>query len=134
MDPQQPTQSLCVLVVDDDWQAAEVWCLLLAQWGHRTLAAYDATAAWAVALAEKPDVVLLDIHLPGVDGWDLARRLRAEPVLEGINLIALTGDPDADREKSVPAEINWHLVKPVDPQLLQRLVVECGLQRGRRMS
>jgi CheY-like chemotaxis protein len=134
MDAHQHTEPLCVLVVDDDWQAAEVWCLLLAQWGHRTLAAYDATAAWAVALAEKPDVVLLDIRLPGVDGWDLARRLRAEPVLEGIKLIALTGDPDANSEKSAQAGIDWHLVKPVDPQLLRRLVVVIGLQRGRRTS
>jgi CheY-like chemotaxis protein len=120
MDP-----SLCVLVVDDDPNLASLWCLLLSQWGHRPLLAYDAAAARAVARAERPDVVLLDIGLPGADGWDLACRLRADPGLPDLRLIAVTGRlTDADREKSAQVGIRQHLVKPVDPELLRRLLVE----------
>jgi two-component system CheB/CheR fusion protein len=123
---------LCVLVVDDGPQTAETWCLLLSQWGHRPLAAYDAAAALAVARAEMPDVALLDIGLPGMGGWELARRLRAEPALAGTQLIAVTGrHTEADREKSAAAGIRWHLVKPVEPDFLRRLLGVCGPQRAR---
>jgi CheY-like chemotaxis protein len=119
---------LSVLVVDDDW--AEVWCLLLAQWGHRSILAYDAAAALAVARTEKPDVVLLDIGLPGTDPWEVARRLQDEPVLRGTYLIAVTGHADADPGKSAAGDIRWHLVRPVDPDCLRRLLGKCGLRRG----
>jgi CheY-like chemotaxis protein len=132
MDSRQPAETLCVLVVDDDRDAASTWCRLLAQWGHRFLVAYDGVEAWAMALGEKPDVVVLDVGLPGGGGWELARRLRAEPALKGIKLIAFTGCcTEGDREMSLEVGIDWHLVKPVDPQLLRRLLVVCGLQRGR---
>jgi CheY-like chemotaxis protein len=135
MDLQQPALPLCVLVVDDGPDTAETWCFLLAQWGHRPLAAYDAAAAWAVAKSEKPDVVLLDIGLPGVDGWELARRLRAEPTLAGIQFIAVTGrHTKADHEKSAAAGFLGHLVKPVDPDYLRGLLVRCGPQGGRRQA
>jgi CheY-like chemotaxis protein len=79
--------------------------------------------AWATALAEKPDVVLLDLGLPGVDGWELARRLRKAPGLEGIILLAVTGYGQAmDREQSLAAGIDHHLVKPVEPEWLRRLL------------
>jgi two-component system CheB/CheR fusion protein len=123
---------LCVLVVDDDW--AEAWCLLLAQWGHRPILAYDAAAALAIAKIEKPDVVLLDVGLPGTDTWELARRLRDEPALRGIHLIAVTGHADADQENSADAGIEWHLNRPVDPDCLRRLLAVCGLRRSRRVE
>jgi CheY-like chemotaxis protein len=133
MDLQQPSGPLCVLVVDDGPDTAETWCILLAQWGHRPLAAYDAAAAWAVAKSEKPDVVLLDIGLPRMDGWELGRRLRAEPALAGIQLIAVTArHTEADHEKSAAAGFLGHLVKPVDPELLRGVLATCELRRGRR--
>src|SRR5262249_29714957 len=116
---------LCILVVDDTPDTAEAWCSVLAGWGHRPLAAYDAAAAWAVARAEKPDVALLDIGLPRLDGWELARRLPAEPAPDGLRPTAGTGrHTDADREKSARAGIDRPLVKPVDPELLRRLLVD----------
>jgi CheY-like chemotaxis protein len=120
---------LSVLVVDDDW--AEVWCLLLAQWGHRSILAYDAAAALAVARTERPDLALLDVGLPGTDTWELARRLRGDPALRGIQLIAVTSHADADQAK-IAGGIHWHLVRPVDPDCLRRLLAVCGARRGLR--
>ncbi len=128
MDSHHAAGTLCVLAVDDDHDTAFCCCRLLAAWGHRPLAAYDGAAAWAVALAEKPDVVLLDIGLPDVEGWELARRLRGEPTLEGIFLIAVTGyGQRADLERSRAAGIDHHLLKPVEPDLLQRLLAAVAL-------
>jgi CheY-like chemotaxis protein len=116
-------RSLRVLVVDDDHDTADSLCLLLAGWGHRPVVAYGGGGAWAAALAEKPDFVLLDLGLPGMDGWELARRLRNVPGLEGIILLAVTGYGQAiDREKSHAAGIDHHLVKPVEPQWLRRFL------------
>ncbi len=122
MDP-QPACPLCILAVDDHRDTTDSLHQLLGLWGHRPLAAYDAATALAMALAEKPDIVLLDIGLPGLNGWELARRLRGEPTLEGIVLIAVTGyGQQADLERSRAAGIDHHLLKPVEPDLLQRLL------------
>ncbi len=122
MDP-QPARLLCILAVDDHRDTTDSLHQLLTLWGHRPLAAYDAATALETALAEKPDVVLLDIGLPGLNGWELARRLRGEPTLEGIVLIAVTGyGQRADLERSRAAGIDHHLLKPVEPDLLQRLL------------
>jgi CheY-like chemotaxis protein len=122
----------CVLVVDDNRDAADSLGLLLSMWGHRPLIAYDATNAWGLAVAHRPAAALLDLGLPGTDGWELAHRLRAEPTLADMKLIAVTGHGrDLDRTKSAEAGFDLHLLKPVDPELLQRLLVECGPQRDR---
>jgi CheY-like chemotaxis protein len=119
----RPARSLAVLVVEDDRNAADALCLLLADWGHRPLAACDAATAWEAALAARPEVVLLDIGLPGVSGWELARRLRGEPGLDGAVVVAVTGHgSDADRRESAAAGIDHHLVKPVEPERLRRLL------------
>jgi CheY-like chemotaxis protein len=126
-----PTRSLSVLVVEDDSNAAHALCLLLAGWGHHPLAACDVAAAWETALAERPDVILLDIGLPGVDGWVLARRLRAEPGLDSVVVVAVTGyGTDADRQQSDAAGIDHHLVKPIEPERLQRLLAAFGAMPG----
>jgi two-component system CheB/CheR fusion protein len=101
--------------------------MMLAAWGHRPLVTYDPAAAWEAALAHRPDVGLLDLGLPGISGWELARRLRAEVALAGMLLFAVTGyGRVADRQKSVEAGIFCHLVKPVEPDLLRRLLAGCG--------
>jgi CheY-like chemotaxis protein len=129
MDP----SSLCILVVDDDRDAADSLGLMLEGWGHRPLIAHDPANAWELAVSYQPAVALLDIGLPGVDGWELARRLRAEPVLRDIQVIAVTGyQAAADYEKAAAAGVLWHLVKPVDPDLLRRLLVTCWLRRAQR--
>jgi two-component system CheB/CheR fusion protein len=115
------SRPLCVLAVDDNHDAGHALCLLLTAWGHRPLLAYDAASAWAAALAERPDVILLDLGLPGVNGWELARRLRSHPGLEGTGLIAVTAyGGAADRQRSRAAGIDHHLLKPVEPELLRQ--------------
>jgi DNA-binding response OmpR family regulator len=112
-----------VLVIEDNRDAADSLALLLRLWGYATLVAYDGATGLNVALRERPDLVLLDIALPDLDGWELARRLRAEPSLHGVVLLAVTGlGTDADRSRSDAVGINFHLVKPVEPDLLQGLL------------
>jgi CheY-like chemotaxis protein len=119
--------SLSVLAVDDNKDAAYTFCLMLSAWGHRPLMAHDADAAWQAALSERPDVVLLDLGLPGVDGWELARRLRAHPDLKDVVLLAVTGHGGpADRARSHEVGIDQHLLKPVEPELLQKLLAGYG--------
>jgi CheY-like chemotaxis protein len=114
-----------VLVVDDDRDTADSYRVLLSLWGHRTLVAYDAEAALEAARRERPDLVVLDLAMPGVDGWELARRLRAEPGLEEVVLLAVSGyGQRADRRRSKAVGINRHLLKPIEPELLERLLGE----------
>jgi DNA-binding response OmpR family regulator len=84
--------------------------------GHEPRTASDGRAALAVAADFMPEVVLLDIGLPKMDGYELARRMRALPGLEGAVLVAMTGFGDEmDRQRSREAGLDHHLVKPVDP-------------------
>jgi CheY-like chemotaxis protein len=130
MNSHPTAELLCVLAVDDHRDTADSLGQLLTLWGHRPLVAYAAASALATALDERPDVVLIDLGLPGVDGWELARRLRAEPSLEGILLVAVTGyGMEADRARSDAAGIDMHLLKPVDPDVLQRLLAGCKAPR-----
>jgi CheY-like chemotaxis protein len=126
---------LTVLVVDDDPDATDSLALLVSLWGHRPLVAYDAATAWATAVAERPDVVFLDLGLPGTDGWQLAGRLRAEPSLEGIVLLAMSGyGTDADRQKSATAGLDHHLVKPVEPELICHLLDSYAARHRQRLA
>jgi two-component system CheB/CheR fusion protein len=135
MDISQLGQPLRVLVVDDDRDTADSYRLLLSLWGHRPLVAYDAQAALEAAGRQRPDLVLLDLAMPGVDGWELARRLRAEPALEGLVLLAVSGyGQPADRERSHAAGIDEHLLKPVDPHLLYRLLEQCQVRHQQPLA
>jgi PAS domain S-box-containing protein len=116
-----------VLVVDDNDDAADILAETLRRSGHDAVAVYDGPAALDSAQGRPPDVVLLDLGLPGMDGYEIARRMRAEPHLSDIVLIALTGwGSEADRRRSREAGFAHHLTKPVDPtslnELLTRLV------------
>jgi two-component system CheB/CheR fusion protein len=114
---------LRVLVVDANHDAADSLCLLLRLWGHNAAAAYDAPTVLTMAGAGPPDVVLLEPVLPGVGGWELARRLRDDPALAGVLLIAVTAlGTAADRLRSGAAGIRCHLTKPADPELLRWLL------------
>jgi len=115
-----------VLVVDDNRDSAETIAMLVELWGHQVRVVHDGRAALAT-LTEAPDwlpdVVLLDIGLPGIDGYEVARRLRREPSLDGILMVAMTGyGQERDRELSREAGFDHHLVKPVDPAKLQALL------------
>lgn len=85
--------------------------------------AYDGPSALERALIERPEVALLDIGLPGMDGYELARRLRRAPQLGDCLLVALTGyGREADRERSAEAGFSAHLLKPIDPAALRRIL------------
>ena len=122
------TDSLCVLVVDDNLDAAELLSAVLELAGHDARAVHDGPAALAAARDVRPDVVFLDIGLPGMSGHAVARRFRAEAAFAGIVLVALTGWGSADdKRKSREAGFDHHLTKPVDLARVHELLA--GIQR-----
>jgi two-component system, OmpR family, response regulator len=114
---------LRVLVVEDRPESAAALALLLRRSGHEVEVAPDGPAALDAVQARPPDVVLLDIGLPGLDGWEVSRRLPGDPAGKRPLLIALTGlGREADRRRSEEAGIDLHLLKPVDPGWLRGLL------------
>ncbi len=114
-----------ILVVDDNRDAAESLALLLKLAGHETHIAYDGLEAVQAAATLKPEVVLLDIGLPKLNGYEVARRMRARPWSNGMALLALTGwGQEEDRQKSKAAGFDAHIVKPVDLDVLSKLLAE----------
>jgi signal transduction histidine kinase/ActR/RegA family two-component response regulator len=115
--------SLRVLVVDDGQDSAQMLAMLLSSWRHQVDVAHDGPSALERAVSFEPDVILLDIGLPLMDGYEVARRIRADPRLEGICLIAVTGYGQAsDRQRSRAAGFDLHLVKPIDTSELAALL------------
>jgi PAS domain S-box-containing protein len=112
-----------VLVVDDNVDAAEMLDVLLKSLGHKTCVAHDGLEALKRAADFHPDIVLLDIGLPGADGYEVARGLRALRKDDPLRIVAITGwGQDADKQKSRQAGFDVHLVKPVDPAELMRVL------------
>lgn len=110
-----------ILVVDDNPDSANSLGMLLEFEGHEVESVYSSEDALERVESFKPDVVLLDIGLPGLDGYEVARRMRALPGLERVRLVALTGYGQADdREKTRGAGFDGHFVKPVDFSLLRQ--------------
>jgi CheY-like chemotaxis protein len=123
-----PAAASSVLVVDDNPDITETMTLLLQAWGYRTLSATDGEAGLALAEAQRPDIVLMDIGMPRMDGYEMARRIRALPGGKAMTLIAVSGWGQAgDLARSREAGIDEHLLKPVDParlrEVLERSVV-----------
>jgi PAS domain S-box-containing protein len=119
----QPAERRRVLVIEDNLDVAETLAVLLEAWGHEVRSAGDGPSALAQAQAFRPEVVLVDIGLPGMDGYQVARALRRMPDLAGSRLIALTGyGQEEDRRVSRDAGFDEHCVKPVDPDALAELV------------
>ena len=114
---------LRVLVVDDNIDAAVMLAMLLEVAGHEVMVEHDARAALARAHAAGPQVCLLDIGLPEMDGKELARRLRADAATRDAILVAVTGyGQDSDREQIMAAGFDHHLVKPVDMERLEAIL------------
>jgi two-component system CheB/CheR fusion protein len=112
-----------VLVVDDNEDSAETLAQLLKITGHDVRTAYDGPAALVAAHAFHPDIVLLDIGLPYMDGYEVARQLRATSELAPMRIVALTGyGQEEDRRRAVEAGFDAHLVKPADPDELQHVI------------
>jgi CheY-like chemotaxis protein len=110
----QPTvRPLRVLVVDDNVDTVFSFSMLLKASGHDVRPAHDGPTAVQAALDYRPDVVFLDIGLPGLNGYEVAKQIRQHPVLKSVVLIALSGyGQDSDRQTSLQAGFNHHLVKP----------------------
>jgi CheY-like chemotaxis protein len=112
-----------ILVVDDSQDQADSLALLLRLRGHEVSIVNDGTKAVATAADFRPEVVLLDIGLPGMDGYEIARRIRRQGEGSSPLLIAITGyGQQEDRRRSAEAGFDHHLVKPPDPEALQRLI------------
>jgi two-component system CheB/CheR fusion protein len=112
--------SLRVLVADDNRDVVFGLLMLLRQWGYDGVAAYDGPSALDAAAANPHDVVFLDICLPRLDGFEVARRLRQLPGMANALLIAITGyAQDADVQRWKEAGIDCHFLKPVDPAEIQ---------------
>jgi CheY-like chemotaxis protein len=120
-----------LLVVDDNQDAANSLAMLLRLQGHGVRVAFSGVAALEMAKAYAPDVVFLDIGMPGMDGYEVARRLRQQPGLGNVVLAALTGwGQQEDRRRTAEAGFNHHLVKPPDPKAVESVLAE--LKRGER--
>ncbi len=110
-----------VLIVDDNEDAANSLALILKLSGHETVSVYSAVDALQRAAAFRPDVVLLDIGLPGMDGYEVAQKMRALPGLRDIRIIAVTGyGRSDDRMRARDAGFDDHLTKPVEYAVLER--------------
>jgi CheY-like chemotaxis protein len=114
---------LKVLVVDDNVDTLLGFSMLLKASGHDVRTAHDGLSAVETAIAYRPNVVLLDIGLPGLNGYEVARRLRQHPNLKNTVLIALTGyGQDTDRQASKQAGFDHHLVKPARFDQLNKIL------------
>jgi CheY-like chemotaxis protein len=117
------TTPLRVLVVEDEADTAASVAMLLRLDGHEVQVAGDGPTALRVAQERPPDVALLDLLLPGMDGYEVARRLLERATDKRPLLIAITGcGQEPDRQRSAQAGIDLHLLKPVDPAALQGLL------------
>ncbi len=123
-------QPLRVLVVEDLHDAAYSSARLLELWGYEPVLAYDGEQGLEFATTLPPDVVLLDIGLPKMDGYEVARRLRQLPATARVLLIAITGyGQDADVQRCKEAGIDFHFLKPVDPTKLRQVLRKAQEQR-----
>ncbi|MEX5747142.1 response regulator [Massilia sp. X63] len=113
--PDSGGSGMRVLLVDDNVDAMEMMGFLLAEMGYETCTTSDAAQIEELALRHRPQVIVLDIGLPGIDGYEVARRIKKNPALAGIRLVAHTGygSPE-DRKRAMDAGFDAHLVKPAE--------------------
>ncbi|HKH47267.1 MAG TPA: response regulator [Thermoanaerobaculia bacterium] len=112
-----------ILVADDNADSASSMALLLEILGNEVRTAFDGLEAVEVAAAFRPDVILLDIGMPRLDGYDACRRIREQPWGRDVVLIALTGwSQEEDVRQSRDAGFDHHLVKPVEPATLEKVL------------
>jgi len=120
-----------ILVVDDNRDSVEFLTMLLNLTGYETQTAQDGLQAMETATTFRPDVILLDIGLPKLNGYDVARKIREQPWGRDMILVALTGwGQEEDRRRSQEAGFNQHLTKPVDPDILRKLLARLPVGEG----
>jgi CheY-like chemotaxis protein len=124
--PAAAVADCCALIVEDNEDGREKMAMLLDSYGIRVLQAADGAEGLEAALTHRPDIALIDIGLPGMDGYEVARRLRADPGTRGIRLVALTGyGLLEDQQRALAAGFDLHLVKPVPPDSLLEAIASC---------
>jgi CheY-like chemotaxis protein len=110
-------------VVDDNQDAAQSLGVLLGKWGHEVELAFDGASALEVARTFRPELVFLDIGMPKMNGYEVARRLREDDKLARTRFIVLSGyGAEIDHQRSREAGFDLHLVKPVDPRKLPAMI------------
>ena len=120
---QTPTTSHRILIVDDNRDAAASLGVLLRITGNEIQTAYDGLEAVEMAATFRPDVVLLDLGMPCMNGFEVAHRFREDPAMQSAMLVAVTGwGSDDDRRRTLAAGFARHLVKPIDPEELIALL------------
>ncbi len=123
---------LKILVVDDNHDSALSMAMMLTIMGHETRTAHDGEAAVSTAETFRPQVILLDIGLPKLNGYEVAQQIRQHDWGTGMFLIAVTGwGQDEDRQRSEEVGLNLHMVKPVEPAVLEDLLANLDLVEGR---
>jgi two-component system CheB/CheR fusion protein len=116
-------RSIRILVVDDNVEVAEVLTMLLDTLGYQAHAVHDGDSAIEAARVQVPDAILLDIGLPGANGYEVARQIRKQPGLERVLLVALSGyGQEEDRQRSFEAGFDEHVVKPATVDVLERIL------------
>lgn len=126
-DPHPPQARLRVLVVDDQRDVADAAAMLIESVGHDARAVYDGAAALAASCARPPDVMFVDVGMPGMTGYDLARRIRGDADLPKIHLVALTGyGRDEDRARAAEAGFDVHITKPLSETRLREVLSSLG--------
>lgn len=118
---------LRALVVDDDPDTAELFAMFLRRLGYQVVTVFSAQEALAAARAERFDLILSDIGMPGMNGYELAEALRRMPEYRKAPMVAITGySLYDDRQRAIQAGFNQHLTKPVDPQMFATIIKRLG--------
>jgi PAS domain S-box-containing protein len=113
-----------ILIVDDNVDAAQSMAFMISLWGHDVQVAHNGSGAIQAAMQHRPDVVLLDIAMPGMTGHEVARKLRQQPEFSQTLLVAMTGyGKEEDKRRSYEAGCDYHLVKPAEPEKLLDLLL-----------
>ena len=128
--PSRSVEPLKVLIVEDNRDARTTLRMLLAlAYGYAVVEAADGASAVQLAIDERPNVALIDIGLPGMDGYEVARRIRTIPEFKDLLLVAVTGwGQEEDRIRSQQAGFDHHLIKPVEPETLHPLLAHPNSQ------
>ncbi len=122
---------LRILIVDDNVDTVLSFSMLLKESGHIVQTAHDGPTAVQMAIEYIPDVVLLDIGLPGLNGYEVAKQIRKQPTLKNVVLVALTGyGQESDRQASKEAGFNHHLIKPARLEQVRRIIASVAEQRN----
>jgi CheY-like chemotaxis protein len=114
-------------VIEDNTDSAKTLQMLLSLHGHRVDIAHDGSEGLMVARSNRPDVVISDLGLPGIDGYALAKQIKSDPCLRSAYLVALSGyGREDDRKRTREAGFDEHLVKPVEMAALKRVLADAS--------